>query len=102
MYSLQGMFYNADLSSCPKQAAAWCSFILVSRVLLLSPIYTISQLHGTSYTTPDLFFIGMGSFILTRVALRVAADTQTLLHLAVYPMENFRVKVYISSKNKIA
>ena len=79
--SCQACSATADFSSCPRQAAARCSFILVSRVLLVSPIYTFPQLQGTLYTTPDFFSIGMGSFTLTRAVLRVLADLKAVLML---------------------
>ena len=58
-----------------------CSLRCFSRFLLVSPMYTYSQvLHGTSQTTLFFFLSSENCFTCTRAILRVLLDLQTVFN----------------------
>ena len=66
------------LFQSPVLTAYISSFILLSRDLLVSPMYTQSQSwHGIWYTMSFLFFSGMGVFTLVNRCLSVPLDLKT-------------------------
>ena len=68
---------RADFSSAPFWHASRCSFILVSSLLTVSPMYFLPQLQGIWYTTLDLFFITRVSFTLVNMERRDSPDLKT-------------------------
>ena len=68
---------QADFFVSPHLVAALCSFMRVSRALFVSPIYTLPQLQGIWYTTPD-FSSGSWSLIYVSCPRRVDADRKTV------------------------
>ena len=72
---------RAEFSSVPFWHASWCSFILVSSLLTVSPIYFSLQPQGIWYTTLDLFSITRVSFTLVSMEWRDSPDLKTTFRL---------------------
>ena len=68
---------RADFSNAPFWHASQCSFILVSSLLTVSPMYFLPQLQGIWYTTLDLFSIPRVSFTLVSMEQRDSPDLKT-------------------------
>ena len=68
-----GMFLYARYFCLPSLVADWCSLIQVPKALLISPMYSFTELQGTLYTTPAL--LRGGSTFFTLVSCRLSVET---------------------------
>ena len=72
---------RADFSSALFWHASRCSFILVSSLLTVSPMYFLPQLQGIWHTTLDLFSITRVSFTLVSMDRGNSPDLKTTFRL---------------------